>query len=121
ARVYKGRTSREFIGGVLLSPACLESIWFTTFGSTALNIEIYVNGRLASLVSDEVDIALFAMLSELPLGLITSTIAMFLIFIFFITSADSATYVLATMTSNGTLNPTLGIKLVWGFLMAGTA
>src|SRR5699024_11852568 len=61
------------------------------------------------------------MLSELLLGLIISPIAMFLIFIFFITSAASATYVLATMTSNGTLNPTLGIKLVWGFLMAGTA
>lgn len=121
ARISKGRTIREFIAGVLLAPALLGIIWFTTFGSTALNIEIYGNGGLASLVSDEVEIALFAMLSELPLGLITSTIAMFLIFIFFITSADSATYVLATMTSNGTLNPTLGIKLVWGFLMAGTA
>ncbi len=121
ARISKGRTIREFIAGVLIAPATLALIWFTTFGSTALNIEIYGNGGLASLVSDEVEIALFAMLAELPFGLITSTISMFLIFIFFVTSADSATYVLASMTSRGTLNPSLQIKLIWGFLMAGTA
>src|SRR5690625_7413927 len=44
-----------------------------------------------------------------------------LIFIFFITSADSATYVLGAMTSRGSLHPTLGVKLVWGILIAGTA
>ena len=121
ARISKGRTIREFIAGVLIAPAVLALIWFTTFGSTGLHIEIYGNGGLAELVSNEVEIALFAMLAELPLGLITSTISMFLIFIFFVTSADSATYVLASMTSNGTLNPTLPIKLLWGFLMAGTA
>lgn len=121
ARISKGRTIREFIAGVLIAPATLALIWFTTFGSTALNIEIYGDGGLGALVSNEVEIALFAMLAELPFGLVTSTISMFLIFIFFVTSADSATYVLASMTSRGTLNPTLPIKLIWGFLMAGTA
>ncbi len=121
ARISKGRTIREFIAGVLIAPSAIALLWFTTFGSTALHIEIYGSGGIGALVNSEVEIALFALLSELPFELITSPIAMFLIFIFFVTSADSATYVLASMTSRGTLNPSLNVKLVWGFLMAGTA
>lgn len=121
ARISRGRTIREFIVGVLIAPSLVALLWFTTFGATALNIEIYGVGGISALVGDEVELALFAMLSELPLGLITSIISMLLIFIFFVTSADSATYVLAAMTSKGTLNPTLPIKLIWGFLIAGTA
>src|SRR5690625_3995745 len=86
ARISRGRTIREFIAGVLIAPAVLALLWFTTFGSTALNIEIYGEGGLGALVNNEVEIALFAMLSELPFGLITSTVAMVLIFIFFVTS-----------------------------------
>ena len=121
ARISKGRTIREFIAGVLIAPAVIALLWFTTFGSTALHIEIYGAGGIGALVNSEVEIALFALLSGLPFELITSTVAMFLIFIFFVTSADSATYVLASMTANGTLNPSLHLKLIWGFLMAGTA
>lgn len=121
ARISKGRTIREFIAGVLIAPSAIALLWFTTFGSTALHIEIYGSGGIGALVNSEVEIALFALLSELPFELITSPIAMFLIFIFFVTSADSATYVLASMTSRGTLNPSLNVKLIWGFLMAGTA
>src|SRR5699024_9416070 len=61
------------------------------------------------------------MLENLPLSAITSVIGVILIFIFFITSADSATYVLSSMTTRGSLVPPLGIKVVWGLLIAGTA
>ncbi|MGM8213287.1 BCCT family transporter [Virgibacillus sp. W0430] len=121
ARISKGRTIREFIAGILLAPTVLALIWFTTFGGTALNLEIYGPGGIADLVTDNVEIALFATLAELPLSAITSSISMLLIFIFFITSADSATYVLGAMTSRGSLNPSLSVKLIWGFLIAGTA
>src|SRR5690625_2961182 len=121
ARISKGRTIREFISGVLIAPSVLALLWFTTFGATALHIEVYGVGGIGELVNNEVELALFAMLSQLPFGIITSTLSMFLIFIFFVTSADSATYVLATMTSKGTLNPSLPVKLIWGFLIAGTA
>jgi len=113
ARISKGRTIREFITGVLIAPSLLALLWFTTFGATALNIEVYGSGGIGNLVNNEVELALFAMLSQLPFGVISSTIAMFLIFIFFVTSADSATYVLAAMTSKGTLNPSLPVKLIW--------
>lgn len=82
---------------------------------------MYGAGGLAELINSEVEIALFAMLAELPLSMITNTLAILLILIFFITSADSASFVLGSMTSNGDLEPKTWIKLVWGFLIAGAA
>lgn len=121
ARISKGRTVRQFIAGVLLVPAIIAILWFSVFGGTALNIEINGAGGLATIINENVELALFAMLEHLPLGMITSTIGIILIFIFFITSADSATYVLSSMTSRGSLTPPMKIKVVWGLLIAGTA
>ncbi|WP_058308036.1 BCCT family transporter [Gracilibacillus massiliensis] len=121
ARISKGRTIREFMAGVLIVPALLAIIWFTTFGGTGLNVEMYGAGGLAELVNSDVELALFAMLAELPLSVITNTLAIILILIFFITSADSASFVLGSMTSNGDLEPKTWVKLVWGFLIAGAA
>ncbi|MFC4403469.1 BCCT family transporter [Gracilibacillus xinjiangensis] len=121
ARISKGRTIREFMAGVLIVPSLLAIIWFTTFGGTGLNIEMYGAGGLAELINSQVELALFAMLAELPLSLITSTLAIILILIFFITSADSASFVLGSMTSNGDLEPKNSVKLIWGFLIAGAA
>lgn len=121
ARISKGRTIREFIAGVLLVPALLAIIWFTTFGGTALHLEMFGPGGIADLVNENVELALFETLSHLPLSQITIVLSVILIFIFFITSADSATYVLGAMTSNGSLFPSLRVKLVWGILIAGTA
>lgn len=121
ARISKGRTIRQFITGVLLVPSVIAILWFSVFGGTALDLEINSSTGLAQLVTEDVELALFAMLDGLPLGMITSIIAVILIFIFFITSADSATYVLGSMTSRGSLAPSMKIKLIWGLLIAGTA
>ena len=121
ARISKGRTIRQFIAGVLLVPSVIAILWFSTFGGTALNMEINGSGGLASVVNEEVELALFVMLDGLPFGMITSVIAVILIFIFFITSADSATYVLSAMTTRGSLNPPLRVRIIWGVLIAGTA
>lgn len=121
ARISKGRTIRQFMTGVLLVPSIIAIIWFTAFGGTALDLEINGSGGLAELVTSDVELALFAMLESLPFGLITSSIAVLLILIFFITSADSATYVLGSMTSKGSLAPSMKIKFIWGLLIAGTA
>lgn len=121
ARISKGRTIRQFMTGVLLVPSVIAIIWFTAFGGTALDLEINGPGGLAQLVTSDVELALFATLEGLPFSTLTSIIAVFLIFIFFITSADSATYVLGAMTSRGSLVPSMSIKLVWGLLIAGTA
>lgn len=121
ARISKGRTIREFIFGVLIMPSILALIWFSAFGATALNIEIFGAGGIAEIVSTDLELALFVMLAELPLSTVTSIISVALIFIFFITSADSASYVLGAMTSRGSLAPSMKIKVLWGLLIAGTA
>jgi glycine betaine transporter len=121
ARISRGRTIREFITGVLLVPTLLAVVWFSTFGGTALNIELEGVFPLAELASTEVELTLFAMLEQLPLSLITSILAVAVIGLFFITSADSAAFVLGSMTSGGSLNPSFGLKIIWGLLMAGTA
>ncbi|WP_238446486.1 BCCT family transporter [Alkalihalophilus pseudofirmus] len=121
ARISRGRTIREFMAGVLLVPSLLAVLWFTTFGGTALNLEISGQAPIADLVMSNVELALFATLGELPLSMITNILAVIVILIFFITSADSASYVLGAMTSHGSLNPKLSVKLLWGFLIAGTA
>ncbi|AXF54998.1 BCCT family transporter [Salicibibacter kimchii] len=121
ARVSRGRTVREYMMGVLLLPSLVGVIWFVAFGSNGLYQEIAMGTGISELVTANEEIALFEVLSNLPLGLIMSILAFLLITIFFITSADSASYVLGVMTSQGGLKPMLSIKIIWGFLIAGTA
>src|SRR5699024_244421 len=121
ARISKGRTIREFVTGVLIAPSVLALIWFTTFGTTALDVELNGAGGISDIVNQNEELALFSILSELPLGIVTSTLSLILIFIFFITSADSANFVLGSMTSRGSLNPQLIVELIWGAVVAGNA
>ena len=121
ARISRGRTIREFTAGVLIVPSLLAILWFTTFGGTALHIELFGAGGLGPLINSQVELALFALLAEFPLSSITNIVAIILILIFFITSADTASFVLGSMTSNGDLNPKLSVKVIWGLLIAGAA
>src|SRR5690606_2961572 len=110
ARVSKGRTIRQFLFGVLLVPTMISFIWFAAFGTTAMNVQN--NGTdLTGLLTSEV---LFGVFNELPLGIILSIIAILLVSTFFITSADSATFVLGMQSTNGSLHPSNMVKLTWG-------
>ncbi|WHY74934.1 glycine betaine uptake BCCT transporter [Fictibacillus enclensis] len=122
ARVSKGRTIREFIIGVLLVPTIFGALWFSVFGGTAINLEMFHDFHINDIINKEgSEVALFAMLGHLPLGNVMSVIAILLIATFFITSADSATFVLGMQTSNGSLYPPNKIKFVWGIVQAATA
>ncbi|SDI25992.1 BCCT family transporter [Natribacillus halophilus] len=121
ARISRGRTVREYLIGVLLLPSLVGVIWFVAFGSNGLYQEIVMGTGISELVTANEEIALFEVLSNMPMSLIMSILAFVLIGIFFITSADSASYVLGVMTSQGGLKPMLSIKIIWGFLIAGTA
>ena len=121
AKISRGRTIREFIAGVLIVPTLIAILWFTTFGGTGLYIELFGAGGLSELINSQVELAIFAMLAELPFSFFTNIVAIILIAIFFITSADSASFVLGSMTSNGDPEPKLSVKLVWGLLIAGAA
>lgn len=114
ARISKGRTIREFIIGVTLVPALVCIIWFAVFGTLGMNLGLDF-AKDATMVTET---ALFKVFSNYQFGNILSIIAMILLCTFFISSADSATYVLGMFTSNGDLNPSCKKKVAWGIIQA---
>ncbi|WP_413381101.1 BCCT family transporter [Alkalihalobacillus sp. 1P02AB] len=118
ARVSRGRSIREFVFGVLFLPSLVGFFWFATFGGTAMMYEHTGVAMLSNLATEE---SLFGVLANFPLSLIMSLLALVLIAIFLITSADSGTYVLGMMTTNGSQTPSTKIKLTWGIMVAAIA
>ena len=114
ARISRGRTLREFCVGVIVLPTLFSMLWFAVLGGTSIWIELNGGGGLAELVSEDVTTALFAFLDFMPAGKILGIVALFLIFIFLVTSADSGTFVISMMTSEGRLDPATPLKLAWG-------
>jgi glycine betaine transporter len=121
ARVSHGRTIREFIFGTVLAPSLAAFVWFSVFGGTALNMEIWQGVPIADAVKNDVSTALFSMFDAMPLGLLMSIVATVLVLVFFVTSGDSATLVLGMMSTRGNPNPPARVKVVWGVLVAGIA
>ncbi|MCA1026649.1 MULTISPECIES: glycine betaine uptake BCCT transporter [Cytobacillus] len=111
ARVSKGRTIREFISGVLLAPALVSFFWFAVFGTSSINVQRSGAVDLSQFPTEQV---LFAVFNEFPWSMVISIIAILLVSTFFITSADSATFVLGMQTTYGSLNPHNSVKLTWG-------
>ncbi len=121
ARISKGRTIREFVTGVLLAPSIVSFIWFSVFGGSALYSEMFDQTLFADVANEDVSMVLFALLDHMPLSLVASFVAIVLVGVFFVTSADSATFVLGMMTSKGRSHPSNYIKFIWGVLIASIA
>ncbi|WP_292290531.1 BCCT family transporter [Marivita sp.] len=117
ARVSRGRTVREFITCVLLIPSLVCVFWMATFGGTA--ISQVIDGASQSGVFQNViasyrpEISLFAMLRELPLASITSLLAVILVIIFFVTSSDSGSLVIDTITAGGKVDAPVSQRIFW--------
>jgi len=119
ARVSRGRSIREFIGGVLLVPAGFTFLWLTVFGDTALHMALADSGSsIVATVRDNLPVALFALLEQLPLPAVTATIGITLVVIFFVTSSDSGSLVIDMITSGGAATPPLWQRIFWA-LTAG--
>ncbi|PIC63799.1 glycine/betaine ABC transporter permease [Sporosarcina sp. P13] len=118
ARVSKGRTIREFMIGVLVVPTVLSAIWFAAFGTTAIETQ---RAGVIDLASSATELTIFEMFSGLPWSFVISMIAILLIISFFITSADSATFVLGMQSSYGSLTPPNNLKIVWGVIQSSIA
>jgi len=118
ARISKGRTIREFCAGVILVPTLFSILWFAVFGGAGIYVELFGPGGLSALVADNVSEALFAFFGYFPLSGLLSAAALALIFIFLVTSADSGTFVLSMMTTDGQLSPPASAKIIWGSLVA---
>ncbi|SMO37312.1 glycine betaine uptake BCCT transporter [Melghirimyces algeriensis] len=122
ARVSRGRTIREFVLGVLAVPTLFSALWFSVLGGSGLHNEMFGSaGIVETMNSQGAEIALFKLLESVPMGTVLSMIAILLISTFFITSADSATFVLGMQTTNGSLNPSQSVKLTWGVIQAASA
>lgn len=122
ARISRGRTVREFVLGVLLVPSLFSAFWFSIFGGTAISLEMFDQAGLKEVIEIQgKEVALFTLLEQFPMGALMSMIALFLIATFFITSADSATFILGTLTTNGSLNPSNSVKFTWGIVQSVAA
>lgn len=120
ARISRGRTIREFIAGVVLVPAIGSIIWFAVFGSMGLTQGM--NGTLSAEQLDAIaaapELGLFSVLEHVPFGFILSLISIVLLCTFFITSANSGTFVLSMLSSEGDLNPPKNKMFLWGIVQS---
>ncbi|MBA1231951.1 BCCT family transporter [Pseudomonas viridiflava] len=114
ARVSRGRTVREFLVSVLLVPTLVSVLWMTTFGGTAID-QATMQGLMG--VKDAVlELKLFAMLGELPLKEITSFLGIVLVIVFFITSSDSGSLVIDTITAGGKVDAPVPQRVFWAVI-----
>lgn len=121
ARISRGRTIREFLIGVLLVPSGATVIWFCVMGGTAIRLDSTGAVDFAAKLKEGTEASLFGMLDALPLATVTSWVAMVLVMTYFVTSADSASLVMGSLTSRGSLHPPTWLVVTWGVLMAAVA
>jgi BCCT family betaine/carnitine transporter len=115
ARISRGRTVREFLTAVLLVPTLVTIVWMTAFGGTGLNQTIAGVGQLANGISD-VSLAMFQMLENLPLTLVTSFLGIVLVLVFFVTSSDSGSLVIDSITAGGKVDAPVPQRIFWATL-----
>jgi choline/glycine/proline betaine transport protein len=114
ARISRGRTVREFVCAVLFIPAGFTFFWMTVFGNTAMFIDTGVAaGALGTAIADDVSVGLFRFFEYLPWPAVTSTLAILLVSIFFITSADSGALVVDSIAAGGETETTTGQRVFW--------
>lgn len=120
ARISRGRTIREFVLGVIIAPSVASFVWFAVFGIMGLDLAFTGKATLDDLsaIAAAPETAFFIVIGNYSLGTIISFIALFLLGTFFITSANSATFVLGMFSSEGNLNPVNSKKIIWGLIQA---
>ncbi|MFI7481179.1 BCCT family transporter [Kocuria sp. M1R5S2] len=121
ARISRGRTIRQFVAVVLGVPTVVFSAWFTVMGGSAMFMDMNRGAGIGEAAAQDVNTAFFGLLDQLPLTLLTSVVAIVLVVLYFVTGADSNTYVLAVISSDGELNPKRSVLAVWGILTGAMA
>ena len=112
ARVSKGRTVRQFVIAVLLVPTLVTIVWMSVFGGSALDQVQNQVGQLANGIT-EVSLSLFHMLENLPMATVTSFIGIVLVLVFFVTSSDSGSLVIDSITAGGKLDAPVPQRVFW--------
>ena len=120
ARISKGRTVREFISAVLIVPVLVTLVWMSVFGGSAIEQTTNHIGQLTNGLSSA-SLAMFQMLENLPLAEIASFIAIVLVLVFFITSSDSGSLVIDSITAGGKLDPPVPQRVFWAAMEGAIA
>ncbi|WP_026915334.1 BCCT family transporter [Christiangramia portivictoriae] len=113
ARISKGRTIREFILGVLLVPAIVTFFWMSAFGSVAIEQIMSGSDVLSDAVNADIATALFVFFQDYPLSMVINIVAILLIAGFFITSSDSGSLVIDSLTTGGKIDAPVGQRIFW--------
>ncbi|MCM2129481.1 BCCT family transporter [Larsenimonas rhizosphaerae] len=118
ARVSRGRTVREFLMAVLIVPTLITVLWMTVFGGTAID---QVAGGMKAVADATLELKLFVMLEHLPLTSITSFIGIVLVIVFFVTSSDSGSLVIDSITAGGKLDAPTSQRVFWALIEGAVA
>ncbi|ACH67320.1 BCCT family transporter [Aliivibrio fischeri] len=121
ARVSRGRTVREFITAVLIVPTLFTVLWMSIFGGVAIDQVVNNIGTLGSKGLTDVSLAMFEMFDALPMGNILSMIAVVLVLVFFITSSDSGSLVIDSITAGGKVDAPMPQRVFWAFMEGAIA
>ncbi|MDV6268657.1 BCCT family transporter [Rhodococcus globerulus] len=121
ARISRGRTIREFVFGVLLAPTLVGSLWFTIFGNSGILRQRNEGTMLDASGAVDTNTSLFTLLDGLPLGTISSILAIVVIVFFFVTSADSGSIVIDILATGGNLETSKITRVYWTFLSGAAA
>ncbi len=117
ARISRGRTIRQFIGGVILVPSSVSLVWFAVFGGTSMKLQ--ENKQLGDEATPEGQ--LFAVLQQYPIATVMSLLVMILVAIFFVSGADAASIVMGTLSQKGSFEPRKLVVVFWGVLTGAVA
>ncbi|MFC9913368.1 BCCT family transporter [Streptomyces sp. NPDC127197] len=117
ARISRGRTIRQFVGGVILVPSTVSLLWFAILGGSAMHLQD--EGRLSDAATAQGQ--LFDVLQQYPIATVTSIVVMILVGIFFVSGADAASIVMGTLSQRGSLEPTRAMVVFWGVLTGAVA
>jgi BCCT family betaine/carnitine transporter len=121
ARISCGRTVREFITAVLIIPTLVTILWMSVFGGVAIDQIINNVGELGTNGLTEVPLAMFQMFDQLPLGNILSLVAVVLVLVFFITSSDSGSLVIDSITAGGKVDAPVPQRIFWAAIEGAIA
>ena len=115
ARVSRGRTVREFVICVLIIPTFVGIIWMTAFGGTAISqvVNTGYTGVVETITNWTPELALFKMLEQLPLASILSFVGIVLVIVFFVTSSESGSLVIDTITAGGKIDAPVAQRVFW--------
>jgi choline-glycine betaine transporter len=121
ARISKGRTIRQFVVYVIAVPSLVSFIWFAVLGGSAFHLQLNQGKDMPGALEGGIENALFETLREFPLAGFTVAVAVFLIAIFFVTGADSASIVMGMLSQRGTEEPNRSLIVFWGVATGGVA